>query len=126
MQGRKYRDMSMIYCRYIVYRRVSIRYFMEKYFDEISREIPKNRQYLAIYRWFTKVADFSQYITWSMRVNDGQTHYSEVNALQSWKKALPFAVEGIRTPNQKVWGLTHLPSRHTCLCYVICTKHIYS
>ena len=42
MQGKKYCDMLAIYRQCIMYRRVSIRYFMEKYrSDEISREIQK-------------------------------------------------------------------------------------
>ena len=42
-----------IYRRNIVYRRVSTRYFMEKYrSDDISGFIARNRWFITIYRWF--------------------------------------------------------------------------
>ena len=72
------RDISAIYRRNIVCRRVSTRYFLEKYrSSDISAFIARNRRFLAIYRSFgDKSAIFLRYIAWSTRVNESQIRYS--------------------------------------------------
>ncbi|RVW35835.1 hypothetical protein CK203_108124 [Vitis vinifera] len=61
IHGGKYHDISAIYRRNMVYRRVSTRYFMEKYRSgDILVFLARNRRFLAIYRV----------------VNAGQTRYS--------------------------------------------------
>ena len=109
-QGRKYRDISTIYRQNIVYRRVSTRYFMEKYrsgniswrnigpaifHGEISvrrflaiyrRFLVINRRFLAINRRF--FSDISCGQRWSTKV--WRTTVS-VNALQCCYSASPFA-----------------------------------
>ena len=107
-QGRKCRDISVIYRRNIVYRRVSTRYFMEKYQsgDIFSRYIGD----LAINRQF-----FSDIL----RGQHGSTKVKRatvpVTALQCCYSASPFACcrEDLN-PKPKGLGFTRLPPGLTC------------
>ena len=93
-QGRKCRDISAIYRRNIVYRRVSTRYFMEKYrSDDISGFITRNR------RFGDKLAIFLRYIAWSTQVNESQTRYSAPFSCH-WEDL---------NPKPKGLGFIHLP-----------------
>ena len=93
-QGGKCRDISAIYRRNIVCRRVSTRYFLEKYrSSDFSAFIARNRRFLAIYRWFgDKSAIFLWYIAWSTRVNESQTRYSARQRATVLLQCLPFCL----------------------------------
>ena len=104
-----------IFRLYIVYRRVSTRYFMEKYRSgDISG-------FIAIYRWVGDIsAIFLQYIAWSTRVNESQTRYSTrqratVMLQCAFYNASTFVCcwEDLNL-KPKGLGFTYLPSELTC------------
>ena len=104
-QGGKCRDISAIYRRNIVCRRVSTRYFLEKYrSSDFSAFIARNRRFLAIYRWFgDKSAIFLRYIAGQRKSNPQQcpsTRYSASHFACCWEDL---------NPKPKGLGFTRLP-----------------
>ena len=107
-QGRKCRDISAIYRRNIVYRRVSTRYFMEKYrSDDISGFITRNR------RFGDKLAIFLRYIAWSTQVNESQTRYSARQRTTVQCLLIACCWEDLN-PKPKGLGFTRLPPGLSC------------
>ena len=139
VQGRKCHDILAIYRRRnIMYRRVSTRYFMEKYWSsdilrfiarnrrvstryfmekywssDILRFIARNRRFLAIYRWFGDKSAIFLNISHGQR---GSTKIIRATVPPSTRySALPFACcrEDLN-PKPKGLGFTRLPPRLTC------------
>ena len=76
-------------------------------FDTIFHGEISVRRYFGISR--EKSPIFRRYIAWSTRVNESQTRYSVVNALQwcysrCYSASPLFVAERIWTPNLLVWG----------------------
>ena len=101
---------------------------VRRYFG-ISRE---KSPILAIYRWFgDKSPIFRRYIAWSTRVNESQTRYSVVNALQSLLQSLLQCLTFIccwedLNPKPKGLGFTRLPPGLSCpLIYKMQQLYIY-
>ena len=123
--GRKYRDISAIYRRNIVYRWVSTRYFMEKYRSgDISGFLARNRLFLAIYRWFGYISRGQRGSTKVRPATVSSTRYSDATVAATVPH-LYLLLRGFE-PQTKRFGFTRLPPGLSCpLIYKMQQLYIY-
>ena len=105
---------------YIVYQRVWIRYFVDKYrFSEISGEIIKNQRYFPIYRRYGDKSPIFRNILDSQRkvhVATVQLQYSPLQCCYNAPSKMSFflAVKRTQTPNKRFGVQFILPLGHVC------------